>query len=60
MEEQNLRIALINSIKMQFISNFDINFYSRVILKSKKKKSSCKIDRFIATYKSKLKWAWKV
>ena len=37
MEEQNLRIALINSIVMRFISNFDISFYSRVLLKSKKR-----------------------
>jgi hypothetical protein len=27
-EERNLRIALINSIVMRFISNFDISFYS--------------------------------
>ena len=32
--KRNLRIALINSIVMQFISNFDISFYSRVLLKS--------------------------
>jgi hypothetical protein len=31
-EKRNLRIALINSIAMQFISNFDISFYSRVLL----------------------------
>ena len=37
-EERNLRIALINSIVMRFISNFDISFYSRVLLKSKSKR----------------------
>ncbi len=37
-EERNLRIALINSIVMRFISNFDISFYSRVLLKSKRKR----------------------
>ena len=36
-EEQNLRIALINLIMMRFISNFDISFYSRVLLKSKRR-----------------------
>ena len=36
-EEQNLRIALNNSIVMRFISNFDISFYLRLLLKSKRK-----------------------
>ena len=36
-EKRNLRIALINSIEMGFISNFDISFYSRVLLKSKRR-----------------------
>ena len=36
-EKRNLRIALINSIVMRFISNFDISFYSRVLLKSKRR-----------------------
>ena len=36
-EEQNLRIALNNSLVMRFISNFDISFYSRVLLKSKRR-----------------------
>jgi hypothetical protein len=36
-EKQNLRIALINSIVMRFISNFDISFYSRVLLRSKRR-----------------------
>ena len=34
-EKRNLRIALINSIIMRFILNFDISFYFRVLLKSK-------------------------
>jgi hypothetical protein len=53
-EKRNLRIALINSTVMRFISNFDRSFYSWVLLKSKEKDSSCKIDRFMATYTSKL------
>jgi hypothetical protein len=36
-EKQNLGIALINSIVMRFISNFDISFYSRLLLKSKRR-----------------------
>ena len=36
-EKRNLRIALINVIIMVFISNFDISFYSRVLLKSKRR-----------------------
>ena len=37
-EERNLRIALINSIVMRFISNFDISFYFRELLKSKSRR----------------------
>ena len=36
-EKRNLRIALINFLVMGFISNFDTSFYSRVLLKSKRK-----------------------
>ena len=35
--KRNLRIALINFLVMRFISNFDISFYSRVLLKSKRR-----------------------
>ena len=35
-EERNLRISQINSIVMRFILNFDISFYFRVLLKSKR------------------------
>ena len=49
-EEWNLRIALINFLKMWFISNFDTSFTHECNCNPKEEDSSFKIQGFMATY----------
>ena len=51
-EERNLRIALINSLVMRFISNFDISFYFRVLLKSKRRKAAKLTDLWLLIFQN--------